>query len=43
MRALFAGQGAEPADLGPVDLKKLIASEILKWADVIGRIGIAPM
>jgi len=43
VRALFAEQGAEPRDLGPEDLKKFIASEILKWSEVIGKIGIAPM
>ena len=29
--------------LGPDDLKKFIASEIAKWANVIEKIGIAPM
>jgi tripartite-type tricarboxylate transporter receptor subunit TctC len=43
VRALFAGQGAEPADLGPEDLRKFMASEILKWSEVIGKMGIAPM
>jgi tripartite-type tricarboxylate transporter receptor subunit TctC len=43
VRALFAEQGAEPMDLGPEDLKKFMASEILKWSVVIGKIGIAPM
>ena len=41
--ARFTEQGAEPMDLGPDDLKKFIASEIAKWAAVIGKIGIAPM
>jgi tripartite-type tricarboxylate transporter receptor subunit TctC len=41
--ALFAEQGAEPMVLGPDDLKKFIASEIAKWAEVIEKIGIAPM
>jgi tripartite-type tricarboxylate transporter receptor subunit TctC len=41
--ALFAEQGAEPTVLGPDDLQKFIASEIAKWAEVIGKIGIAPM
>ena len=31
------------ADLGPEDLKKFIASEISKWSEVIGKLGIAPM
>jgi tripartite-type tricarboxylate transporter receptor subunit TctC len=43
VRALFAEQGAEPADLGPEALTKLIASEISKWSEVIGKLGIAPM
>jgi tripartite-type tricarboxylate transporter receptor subunit TctC len=43
VRALFAEQGAEPTDLGPEDLKKFMASEILKWSEVIGKMGIAPM
>jgi tripartite-type tricarboxylate transporter receptor subunit TctC len=41
--AQFTKQGAEPMVLGPEDLKKFIASEIAKWAEVIGKIGIAPM
>jgi len=41
--AQFTEQGAEPMVLGPEDLKKFIASEITKWAGVIGKIGIAPM
>jgi tripartite-type tricarboxylate transporter receptor subunit TctC len=43
VRALFAEQGAEPMDLGPDDFKKFMASEILKWSEVIGKMGIAPM
>ena len=43
LRALFAEQGAEATDLGPEDLKKFMASEILKWSEVIGKMGIAPM
>ena len=43
VRALFAEQGAEPTNLGPEDLKKFMASEILKWSEVIGKMGIAPM
>src|SRR6202012_2647279 len=35
LRALFTEQGAEPAELGPDELKKFIASEISKWAGVI--------
>jgi tripartite-type tricarboxylate transporter receptor subunit TctC len=43
LRALFVEQGAEPAALGPEDLKSLIASETEKWAVVIKKIGIDPM
>jgi tripartite-type tricarboxylate transporter receptor subunit TctC len=43
VRALFVEQGAEPAVLGPADLRIFIASEIEKWAAVIGKIGIDPM
>jgi tripartite-type tricarboxylate transporter receptor subunit TctC len=43
VRALFAEQGAEPADLGPDQLKTFIGSEIVKWSEVIGKLGIAPM
>jgi tripartite-type tricarboxylate transporter receptor subunit TctC len=40
---LFAEQGAEPADLGPEEFRKFMTSEISKWSDVIGKMGIAPM
>ena len=43
VRALFAEQGAEPADLGPEELATFIAAEITKWSEVIGKLGIAPM
>ena len=44
VRALFAEQGAETdTHLGPEDLKKFMASEIIKWSEVIGKLGIAPM
>jgi tripartite-type tricarboxylate transporter receptor subunit TctC len=43
VRALFTEQGAEPADLGPEELGKFIASEISKWSDVIAKLNIAPM
>ena len=43
VRALFAEQGAEPTYLGPEGLKKFMASEISKWSEVIGKMGIAPM
>jgi tripartite-type tricarboxylate transporter receptor subunit TctC len=43
VRELFAEQGAEPAGLGPEDLTKFIGSEISKWSEVIGKMGIEPM
>ena len=43
VRELFAQQGAEPADLGPEDLRKFMASEISKWSAVIGKLGIDRM
>jgi tripartite-type tricarboxylate transporter receptor subunit TctC len=43
VRALFAEQGAEPTILGPEDLKKFMASEISKWSEVIGKLGISPL
>jgi tripartite-type tricarboxylate transporter receptor subunit TctC len=43
LRVLFAGQGAEAADLDPEGLRKFMASEIAKWSEVIGKLGIAPM
>jgi tripartite-type tricarboxylate transporter receptor subunit TctC len=43
LRAQFAEQGAEPAALGPEELKKFMASEISKWSEVIGKLGIARM
>jgi tripartite-type tricarboxylate transporter receptor subunit TctC len=43
LRALFVEQGAEPAALGPKDLKSLIAPETEKWAIVTKKIGIDPM
>jgi tripartite-type tricarboxylate transporter receptor subunit TctC len=43
VRALFAEQGAEPMELGPEGLATFIASEISKWSEIIGKMGIAPM
>jgi tripartite-type tricarboxylate transporter receptor subunit TctC len=43
VRELFAQQGAEPAELGPEELKKFLASEISKWSGIIGKMGIDPM
>ena len=44
LRALFAEQGAEPADLGPEQFTKFMASEISKWSrSRIGKMGLAPM
>jgi tripartite-type tricarboxylate transporter receptor subunit TctC len=43
VRALFVQEGAEPSLLGPDDLKAFIASEMTKWADIIGKLKIDPM
>jgi len=43
VRARFVEQGAEPTLLGPDDLKKFMASEITKWADIVGKMGIDRM
>ena len=43
VRALFVEQGAEPVVVGPEGLRNFMASEIEKWAAVIGKIGIDPM
>ena len=43
VRALFAEQGAEPMNLGPEEFRKFMASEISKWSEIIGKMGIAPM
>jgi len=39
----YIGRSYASMDLGPEDLKKFMASEILKWSEVIGKMGIAPM
>jgi len=43
VRAHFVQQGAEPTLLGPDELKSFMASEITKWADIIGKMGIDRM
>lgn len=43
VRARFVQQGAEPTLLGPDELKRFMASEITKWADIIGKMGIDRM
>lgn len=39
----FVEQGAEPVSPGPEELKKFIASETVKWRDIIKKAGIEPM
>lgn len=41
--ARFVEQGAEPVSPGPDELKKFIASETVKWHDIIKKAGIEPM
>jgi tripartite-type tricarboxylate transporter receptor subunit TctC len=36
-------QGAEPVSPGPEELEKFIASETVKWRDIINKAGIPPM
>jgi tripartite-type tricarboxylate transporter receptor subunit TctC len=43
VRALFIEQGAEPLVLDPESLRVFIASETVKWAEIIRKIGIDPM
>lgn len=43
VRARFIEQGAEPVSPGPEELKKFIASETVKWHDIIKKAGIEPM
>jgi tripartite-type tricarboxylate transporter receptor subunit TctC len=43
VRARFVEQGAEPTVLGPDELKAFMASEITKWADIIGKMNIDRM
>jgi tripartite-type tricarboxylate transporter receptor subunit TctC len=43
VRARFVQQGAEPTLLGPDELKTFMASEITKWADIIGKMNIDRM
>jgi tripartite-type tricarboxylate transporter receptor subunit TctC len=39
----FLEQGAEPVSPGPKELEKFIASETVKWRDIIDKAGIPPM
>ena len=39
----FLEQGAEPVSPGPEELEKFIASETVKWRDIIKKAGIPPM
>lgn len=39
----FLEQGAEPVSPGPEELEKFIASETVKWRDVINKANIPPM
>ena len=43
VKARFVQQGAEPTLLGPDELKTFMASEITKWADIIGKMNIERM
>jgi tripartite-type tricarboxylate transporter receptor subunit TctC len=43
VRARFVQQGAEPTLLGPDELKTFMASEITKWAGIIGKMNIDRM
>ena len=39
----FLEQGAQPVSPGPEELEKFIASETVKWRDIINKAGIPPM
>jgi tripartite-type tricarboxylate transporter receptor subunit TctC len=39
----FLEQGAEAVSPGPEELEKFIASETVKWRDIIDKAGIPPM
>ena len=39
----FLEQGAEPVSPGPKELEKFIASETVKWRDIVNKAGIPPM
>lgn len=43
VKARFTEQGAEPVSPGPEELEKFMASESVKWRDIINKAGIAPM
>jgi len=43
VKARLTEQGAEPVSPGPEELEKFIASETVKWRDIINKAGIPPM
>ena len=43
LRAKFTEQGAEPVVFAPDALGKFIASEVIKWRDIITKAGIQPI
>jgi tripartite-type tricarboxylate transporter receptor subunit TctC len=43
VKAHFIELGAEPASSGPEGLEKFIASETVKWREIINKAGIQPM
>jgi tripartite-type tricarboxylate transporter receptor subunit TctC len=43
VKARFTEQGAEPVVPGPEELEKFMASETVKWRDIINKAGIPPM
>jgi tripartite-type tricarboxylate transporter receptor subunit TctC len=43
VKARLTEQGAEPASPGPEELEKFMASETVKWRDIINKAGIPPM
>lgn len=43
VKARFTEQGAEPVSSGPEELETFMASESVKWRDIINKAGIPPM
>src|SRR5450631_1431876 len=43
VKARLTEQGAEPVAPGPEELEKFMASETVKWRDIINKAGIPPM
>ena len=43
VKARLTEQGAEPVSPGPEELEKFMASETVKWRDIINKAGIPPM